>query len=516
MTKTAAPTNARPGDIVTYTLKAKNIGAAIAHDVLITDSLPVGLSFVSADAPCVQSLGTVTCNLGSLNPNQEVSLEVKVKVDAWGTADPTADHLLDVQKVEAQIDLEAGQQRTISVSCPSGYFASDGSVRIDHIDQDTGDWTAPQVLESRASSLDTWKGIVKSTATGRAQAKIFAVCIEKKTVDGNHSHNLIVSDPVTVGHAVLAGDKEAILPCGPGQVAIQPGFESTQAADLVYSEPEGNGWKFILDVKADADVTFSIRCMTRQVSLTDGHPHDLKLEHIKTEVTIQGHTVNEAQLTCADGSKGIVADWDLDEGLVSLGNDPRPVTRAFKLYNPTDNPLKARISLLCLGLRTGGEHLPPKTFINTAMISTSSEETQTGNNSSSATVIAEDTDNHTPVTPVPPVKPTPNNPVATTRFGGGVFLKKSGVTGTITCTRACSGKAKLLSLKTVKIKGKKFRKGMLLAAASYKLNAAGTKKLTLKVRGRKAKKVLKKSRRDLIRLSNGSKRIVRIKHQGSN
>ena len=30
ITKTAAPTNPRPGDIVTYTLKAKNIGTAIA------------------------------------------------------------------------------------------------------------------------------------------------------------------------------------------------------------------------------------------------------------------------------------------------------------------------------------------------------------------------------------------------------------------------------------------------------------------------------------------------------
>ena len=59
-----------------------------------------------------------------------------------------------------------------------------------------------------------------------------------------------------------------------------------------------------------------------------GHTHDLKLEHIATEVTIQPGTVNEAQLTCADGSKGIVADQDLDEGLIPLGNDPRPVTRA--------------------------------------------------------------------------------------------------------------------------------------------------------------------------------------------
>lgn len=510
--KTASPLNPRPGDVVTYTLKAKNIGSAIAQDVKITDSLPVGVTFVSADAPCVENAGTVNCAIGSLNPGEEKTYTVKVTVDPWGTANSAEDHLLDVQKVEAQIDLEAGEQKTVSVTCPSGYFASDGSVRIDHIDQGTGDWTAPQVLESYASSLDTWKGVVKNTATGRAQAKIFAVCIRNKTVDGNHSHDLIVSDQISVSDAVLAGKKTATLMCGPGQIAIQPGFQSSKPADLEYSEPEGNGWKFILDVTEPADVTFSIRCMTRQVSVTNGHTHDLKLAHIQHEFTIQPGTVNEAQLTCADGSKGIVADMDLDEGLVSLGNDPRPVTRAFKIYNPTDHPLNARLSLLCLGLRTGGEHLPPKTLINTAMISTVSFESQTGNNTSSATVVAEDTDNYTPVDPTEPVKPTPNNPVATTRLGGGAFFKKNKVTATVTCSGACSGTGKLISLKKVKVRGKKFRKGSVLAAGKYRLNAAGTKKLTLKVKGRKAKLILKKIRKGKIKLSSGTRKNVRIRH----
>ena len=111
----------------------------------------------------------------------------------------------------------------------------------------------------------------------------------------------------------------------------------------------------------------------------------------------------------------------------------------------------------------------------------------------------------------PPVKPVPNNPIAKTRIGGGVFLKKNGVTGTITCTAACSGNAKLVSLKTVKVKGKKFKKGTVLAASRYKLNAAGTKKITLKVKGKKAKQALKKSKHALIKLSNGTKSKVRIK-----
>ncbi len=212
ITKTAMPGNARPGDVVTYKLKAENIGTAIARNVVVTDMLPVGVSFVSADAPCTESAGNISCALGSLNPGDMVTLEVKVTVDPYGNADPSADHLLDVQKVEAQIDLQAGELKTVNVTCPSGYFASDGSVRIDQIDHGTGDWTAPQVLESRASSLESWQGTVKNTAMGRAQAKIFAVCIKKQTQEADgHSHDLIVSDQIFVNQAAPAGLDEATL-----------------------------------------------------------------------------------------------------------------------------------------------------------------------------------------------------------------------------------------------------------------------------------------------------------------
>jgi uncharacterized repeat protein (TIGR01451 family)/fimbrial isopeptide formation D2 family protein len=511
ITKTAMPSNPRPGDIVTYRLKAENVGTAIARDVLVTDTLPVGVSFVSADSPCVNNAGNISCAVGSLTPGDVKIYEIKVKVDPWGDPDKTADHRIDVQKVEAQIDLNAGETRSVQVTCPSGYFASDGSVRIDHVDQGTGDWTAPQVLESRASSLETWQGTVKNTATGRAQAKIFAVCISKQTGDdGGHTHDLIVSDPISVHHEARAGIDEATLLCGPGQVAIQPGFVSNVPADLLYSEPEGNGWKFKLDLKSDGEVTYSIRCMTRQVSITDGHTHDLKLKHLVNEITIQPGTVNEAQLTCSDGYKGIVADQDLAYGLVPLGNDPRPVTRAFKLYNPTDTPLKAKISLLCLGDRTGGEHLPPKVLVNTAWITTSTPETVTGNNSSSASVTAEDTDNFNPVPDPDPDKPTPNNPIGGTIVGKGVTYSGRSVTATLSCSSSCRGSARLVTGTTVYVGGRKFRKGTTLASGSYRFGSPGKRTLRLNVRA-SGRKVLQRSNRAVLKLSSGRSWTVRIR-----
>lgn len=511
--KTASPSTPRPGDTVTYTLKAKNNGPGIAKNVVVTDTLPAGVSFVSADSPCTQATGTVTCALGDLDAGEEVELEVKVTVDPWGDADPSADHLLDVQKVENQIDLNPGEQKTIQVTCPAGYFATDGSVRIDHIDQGTGDWTSPQVLENRASALDTWQGTVRNTASGRAQAKIFAVCVKKTTGDENgHNHNLLVSDPVTVTTNLIPGKNTKTLQCGPGQVAIQPGFIASEAGNLVYSQPEGNGWKFVYDVEEGGTASFSIRCLTRQVDVVDGHTHDLALQRISTTVQINPGTVNEAQLTCPDGSKGIVAGWDLDDGLVSLGNDPRPVTRAFKLYNPTDHVLSARLSLLCLGLRTGGEHVPPKTIINTATISTTSPESNTGNNGSSAGVVAEDTDNHTPIDEDPdPDKPHPNNPIGATIVGHSVHYSARAVTVKIHCAGKCSGTAKLVTTRRVKAGGKRYAKGTVLAARRYFVGGAGTRKLNLKLTSG-GKRILKsgKAKRALLKLSGGTRKVVKV------
>ncbi len=60
------------------------------------------------------------------------------------------------------------------------------------------------------------------------------------------------------------------------------------------------------------------------------------------------------------------------------------------------------------------------------------------------------------------------------------------MTGTITRTTACSGNAKLVSLKTVKVNGTKFKKGGVFFSSLYKLNGADTKKIALKVKGAKA------------------------------
>src|SRR5205807_3624139 len=64
-----APATARLGDDLSYTVTASNTGTVDAPNVVATDTLPTGATFVSASpsqGTCSQSGGTVTCNLGTL------------------------------------------------------------------------------------------------------------------------------------------------------------------------------------------------------------------------------------------------------------------------------------------------------------------------------------------------------------------------------------------------------------------------------------------------------------------
>ena len=513
--KTVDNANPQAGDEITYTLTVKNNGPGKATGVVATDDLPAGVTFVSADAPCTESGGKVTCALGDLESGQEVALKIKVKVKSWTVTATSTDHGTDVQKVETQIDLNPGETRTIQATCPSGFFVSDGSVRIDHIDQGTGDWTAAQVSESRAVNNQTWQGTVTNTATGRVQAKIFAVCIRETTSPDTTVHALKVSDPVGKTVSLEPGHNVAVLECPDGTTAIQPGFITDSPGHLVYSQPEGNGWKFVFDTDADVsgdNVAFSIRCLSQALAENDGHSHDLSFTRIWTEQTIQPGQVHEVQLTCPDGSKGIVGGWDLDHGLVSLGNDPRPVTRAFKVYNPTDHPLTVRYSLLCLGDRVSGPITGDgsRDIDNTGKVTSTSNDSDLLNNESSVSV-------HATLAPVgDPVvdgngKPPVNNQIAKTIVGKGVTYSASGVTFTLKCSGACGGTAKLTTLKKIKVGGKKFGKGTVLAAKQYFIGKAGTKKVSLKLTGA-GRKILKKgkARKAALSISGGTRKVVKV------
>lgn len=72
---------------VTYTISVTNLGPATAEDVIVTDTLPATMTFVSATAEvgtCSQSGGVVTCSIGDLAVGDKVDIEVTVETEAFG------------------------------------------------------------------------------------------------------------------------------------------------------------------------------------------------------------------------------------------------------------------------------------------------------------------------------------------------------------------------------------------------------------------------------------------------
>jgi choice-of-anchor A domain-containing protein/uncharacterized repeat protein (TIGR01451 family) len=402
ITKSASSATPAGGATVTYTLTATNIGNATATGVVMRDGLPADVTFVSAQSPCTQSGAVVTCNVGSLAPGASVTRTITVTANpiagAGASSDPQATHWLTPYKAEAQVDLEASQQRTIALSCAGGDYLSDGQFRVDHVDQGTGTIRDVKILSARSDSASTWKGVIRNDATGRAQAKAFIVCLPKQTeANGGHRHSLSVDTAVvTTSGSYGVGRSTASVTCPVGTVPVAPGYDlSSASAELVGSEHTSSAprqWTFTIDATAPVTATFSARCLRTTVDPVGGHTHELVLTHVVKTVSVPGVTAaegNEYQVICPDDAKGVVATFDLPPGVHTFGNDPRLKARAFRLFNDTGVARSATVDLVCLHDRTGTERSgspSPVEVVNLATVSSTSTDANAANNAASATI----------------------------------------------------------------------------------------------------------------------------------
>ncbi|GAB2882875.1 DUF11 domain-containing protein [Nocardioides pacificus] len=392
--KSVDKTTAAPGDVVTFTLTVRNAGPGRARDVVATDTLPPGTTYrsaVSAAGPCESSGQSITCRLGDLAAGAAATVTIKVTVDPVAAdVDPAAGHQLSVTKIESHLAVAAGTTGSSSVTCPAGYLASDGSVRLDAVDQGSGTFADAVVLRSAPTADgDGWAGTLRNDATGQVQAKVNAVCVSRRTTSGDgHSHALVVSPPETSTRTFPPGTTDIAIGCGTGRVAVAPGFTLSGEA-TVGTRRDATGWRFIVTTPAGTSSsgvtgTISVRCLSTALDVTRGHSHELALGASSGTVSVPAGQVAETSLTCADGSKGILA-WADFRG-TGLGTDPRPVTRVYRFYNSTDTTLSGDYGLLCLAVRTSGERTRERDLTNVASVSTTSHDTTTSDDSDSATV----------------------------------------------------------------------------------------------------------------------------------
>jgi uncharacterized repeat protein (TIGR01451 family) len=396
------PNPVAPGGTITYTVDVTNLGGVPATGVQVFDPVPAKASFLQGSPGCAVASGTIACPVGTLAAGATKRLEIVLRagfnftnigkiqntpqVSSAGPADPDGsnngastltyvyahshDHQLAIQKSEQELDLEPGETKTVTLSCPAGDLVTDGSYRVDNVDQGTGTLRSPVVLESRASAPDAWTFTVTNTAAGRAIGKVFATCVKEDTTDAvsdgpgatNHHHQVVITGPVTGNAALAAGYGEQTLTCPADSVAVAPGmaFQGGARGDWVKSEPVGDtGWKLGFSMTVPGTVDVSIRCLSRYLSTELGHTNELAFTHPEDSPLLGPGEIGERQVSCWDEAKGIVASYDLGGGIFMLGHDPRPKTRAFKLWNTNPVATPVHLDLLCLNDRSGPDPPPP-------------------------------------------------------------------------------------------------------------------------------------------------------------
>ena len=402
-----------------YTFTVTNNGPAAAHDVVVGDVLPEGLTFVSADPRCDYAAGKLECSLGTLAAGQTVSLEAILQVaPATDPGTTTAhDHQWDVQKVEAFQSLQGGQTGEWSLSCPSGYAMVDGSARTDSVDQGTGAITDVETLTSKSSPADDGTYLFKAHngTSGQAQMHLFGVCVaERSTSTDGHTHGIQLSAPVTGTDSFGPGRNTTTLSCPAGTYAVAPGFRWVSGSGSQYrseSSADGSSWSFGFDQAAAGQVETSVRCLDERTTTDAGHSQLLELRHVHAYPTVAPGDMGSSQpysdqrVSCGDAEKGIVATYDLPPGVTEHGNTPEPKIRDFRILNATGQSQQVHLDLLCLGIRSSSDGGGGETSVtNTACVDGAENDTDHGNDCSSF-VLAVSPGTTDPVDPVDPVEP---------------------------------------------------------------------------------------------------------------
>ncbi|MCP4657405.1 MAG: DUF11 domain-containing protein, partial [bacterium] len=120
-----------PGGNVTFTITYANVGNADAYNVVITDPVPAGWSFVSASPPGVFAAGTVSWALGTVTAGTTATVTTVLNADPGPPANPTTntayiDGTIDVPGLiplaQRSDDFDVGITQTACATPTTFYF----------------------------------------------------------------------------------------------------------------------------------------------------------------------------------------------------------------------------------------------------------------------------------------------------------------------------------------------------------------------------------------------------------
>jgi uncharacterized repeat protein (TIGR01451 family) len=88
--KVDSPDPVGVGGEITYRLRVRNLGPSDATGVIVTDTLPANVNFVSASSGCSRSGRTVTCNIGNMRDGETAVRLIRIRPTTPGKVTNTA------------------------------------------------------------------------------------------------------------------------------------------------------------------------------------------------------------------------------------------------------------------------------------------------------------------------------------------------------------------------------------------------------------------------------------------
>ncbi|WP_158222708.1 beta strand repeat-containing protein [Rhodopirellula sp. MGV] len=138
--KTVDQSTAQAGDTLVYTITVTNDGVSTAEDVTAVDTLPSGLTFVSANTPGNETVTTngqtVTVDVGDLAASGTFTFTINATVDA--TAPSTVTNSVSVETVTGESDL-TNNSDTAATTVEGFQSSISGSVYVDANDNGVRD-----------------------------------------------------------------------------------------------------------------------------------------------------------------------------------------------------------------------------------------------------------------------------------------------------------------------------------------------------------------------------------------
>ncbi|MGQ0670200.1 MAG: COG1361 S-layer family protein, partial [Actinomycetota bacterium] len=107
----------QPGDSFSFTITVTNNGDATAHDVVVTDTLPAGLTITSVSGPNCSVVGqTATCNVGDLAPGASVEITINVTADEGACPSVTNQATVTFDQGDGSVSVGSNPV-TVGVNC---------------------------------------------------------------------------------------------------------------------------------------------------------------------------------------------------------------------------------------------------------------------------------------------------------------------------------------------------------------------------------------------------------------